>query len=302
MSASDVEFGRITILGLGLIGGSLARALKKRGAVREVVGWGHREASLQQGVQLGVIDSFSLDLAEAIRDADVVVISTPTLIAEQLLQKLADVGCTALITDVASVKGNLLRAAQRIYGEVPSNLVLGHPIAGSEKSGVTAAKAELFVNHKVILTPTATTSTTACEKIRRMWELTGAEVIAMPVEQHDAILASTSHLPHVLAYTLVDALAGQSEQRDIFRFAAGGFRDFTRIASSDPQMWHDIALANRDALLNSIDLFMTHLSQVRSAIEQQDGQALLQTFQRAKQARDDFAAMLVSNTTKNLEP
>lgn len=302
MSASDIEFGRITILGLGLIGGSLARALKKRGAVREVVGWGHREASLQQGVQLGVIDSFSLDIAEAIRDADVVVISTPTLIAEELLQKLADVGCKALITDVASVKGNLLRAAQLIYGEVPANLVLGHPIAGSEKSGVTAAKAELFVNHKVIITPTATTSPTACEKIRRMWELTGAEVIAMPVEQHDAILASTSHLPHVLAYTLVDALAGQSEQRDIFRFAAGGFRDFTRIASSDPQMWHDIALANRDALLNSIDLFTTHLAQVRAAIEQQDGKALLHTFQRAKQARDDFAAMLVSNTTKNLEP
>jgi len=302
MSAEGAEFGRITILGLGLIGGSLARALKKRGAVGEVVGWGHREASLQQGMQLGVIDRFSLDLAEAILDADVVVIATPTLISEDLLQQLANVGCKALITDVASVKGNLLRAAQRIFGEVPANLVLGHPIAGSEKSGVTAAKAELFVNHKVIITPTATTAADACEKIRRLWELTGADVVSMSVEQHDAILASTSHLPHVLAYTLVDALASQQSQRDIFRFAAGGFRDFTRIASSDPQMWHDIALANRDALLNSIDLFTAHLTEVRTAIEQQDGKTLLQTFQRAKQARDDFAAMLASNTTKNLEP
>lgn len=306
-AAEGAEFGRIAILGLGLIGGSLARALKKRGAVAEVAGWGHREASLQQGMQLGIIDRYSLDLGEAIRDADIVVIATPTLIAESLLQQLADVGCEALITDVASVKGNLLRAAQRIYGEAPPNLVLGHPIAGSEKSGVTAAKADLFVNHKVIITPTDTTAPIASEKIRRMWELTGAEVVSMPVEQHDAILASTSHLPHVLAYTLVDALAGASPhegqgQYDIFRFAAGGFRDFTRIASSDPQMWHDISLANRDAILSSIDLFTAHLAQVRSAVEQQDGEALLQTFQRAKQARDHFAAMLASNTTKNLEP
>ena len=293
MAASEgAEFGRVTVLGLGLIGGSLARALKKRGAVGEVVGWGHREASLQQGVELGVIDRFSLDLGEAIRDADIVVIATPTLIAEDLLQKLADVGCKALMTDVASVKGCLFRAAQRIFGEAPANLVLGHPIAGSEKSGVTAAKADLFVNHKVIITPTETTSPEAAEKIRRMWEVTGAEVVAMSVEQHDAILASTSHLPHVLAYTLVDALASSDASDDIFRCAAGGFRDFTRIASSDPVMWRDIAIANRTALLASIDAFGEHLSRLRAAVRDEDATALLDIFTRAKRARDEFAARL----------
>jgi len=301
--AAVTEFGRIAILGLGLIGGSLACALKSRGAVGEVVGWGHREASLRQGVELGVIDRYCLDLVEAIKGADVVVIATPTLVAEDMLEQLAPLlDAKTLITDVASVKGNLLRAAQRIFGHIPANLVLGHPIAGSEKNGVTAAKADLFVKHRVILTPTTQTDPAALSRIRRMWTLTGADVIDMAVDEHDAILACTSHLPHVLAYTLVDALAGQQSGTDIFRFAAGGFRDFTRIASSDPKMWHDIALANRDALLSSIDLFATDLARVRKAIAVQDSAALLQTFQRAKHARDVFALMLAQNTNKDLEP
>lgn len=301
--AAATEFGRIAILGLGLIGGSLACALKQQRAVGEIVGWGHRETSLVQGVRLGVIDRYSLDLAEAVRGADVVVIATPTLIAEDMLQQLAPLlDEKMLVTDVASVKGNLLRAAQRIFGRVPAQLVLGHPIAGSEKNGVTAAKADLFVRHRVILTPTAETDVAALARIRRMWTLAGADVIDMSVDEHDAILACTSHLPHVLAYTLVDALAAQDSGTDIFRFAAGGFRDFTRIASSDPTMWHDIVLANREALLNSIDLFTAHLAQVRAAIAQQQGAQLLQTFQRAKQARDVFATMLAQNTNKDLEP
>lgn len=287
------EFGRITILGLGLIGGSLAKALKKVGAVREVVGWGHREASLQAGVQLGVIDSYSLDLTAAISGADVVVIATPTLIAETMLAQLAPLfGGTTLITDVASVKGNLQRAAEKIHGAMPPNLVLGHPIAGSEQSGVAAAKADLFVDHRVILTPTERTSAAALERIKRMWLLTGADVSTMDVAEHDAILAATSHLPHVLAFTLVDALAGDPSQRDIFRYAAGGFRDFTRIAGSDPKMWHDIALANRPSLLAAIDRFSEHLSGLRTAIERGDGATMMASFERAKQARDQFSDLL----------
>ena len=286
-------FGRLVILGLGLIGGSLAKSLKARRAVREVVGWGHRESSLQTGQQLGVIDSYSLDLAAAVRGADVVVIATPTLIAEQMLAQLAPLlEPQTLITDVASVKGNLLRAAQRVFGAVPGNLVLGHPIAGSERSGVSAANGDLFLHHRVILTPTAETDAAALARIRAMWQLTGADVLEMAVEEHDRVLAATSHLPHVLAYALVDALAGDPAQRDIFRFAAGGFRDFTRIAASDPTMWRDIAIANRPALLAAIDQFSAHLEGLRTAIDRADGASIMATFSRAKEARDEFSELL----------
>jgi prephenate dehydrogenase len=295
------EFGRIAILGLGLIGGSLARALKKHGAVREVVAWGHREASLQTGVQLGIIDSYSLDLDTAVKGADVIVICTPTLTAETMLERLAPLfdGAT-LITDVASVKGNLQRVALRIHGSMPTNLVLGHPIAGSEQSGVAAAKEDLFIDHRVILTPDARTAPEALARIERMWRITGADVSTMSVEQHDAVLAATSHLPHLLAFALVDALAGEPEQRSIFRYAAGGFRDFTRIAGSDPKMWHDIALANSEALLATLDRVTAHIGTLRTAIEQGDSETLMASFARARQAREEFSEELRSRTQGNI--
>lgn len=295
------DFGRLTILGLGLIGGSLAKALKQKNAVREVVGWGHRELSLQKGIELGVIDRYSLDLAEAVKGADIVVIATPTLIAETMLQKLVPlVPASTIITDVASVKGNLLRAAQRAFGKEPANLVLAHPIAGSEQSGVSAAKADLFINHRVIVTPTECTSKSALEKIEAMWKITGAELSRLNVDDHDTILAATSHLPHIAAFALVDAFAGDPAQREIFKYAAGGFRDFTRIASSDPTMWRDIALANSPALLKSIDLFSEHLVQLRAAIAAGDSEKLLTTFTRAKQARDQFAEVLRQRATNQI--
>ena len=291
--AEEAEFGRLVILGLGLIGGSLAKALKARGAVAEVVGFGHREVSLRKGVELGVIDSYSLDLATAVADADVVVIATPTLVAETMLERLAPlVGPDTLITDVASVKGNLERTAQRVFGTLPPHLVLAHPIAGSEQSGVAAAKTDLFIGHRVVLTPAATTAAAAVNRIERMWALTGAEVVRMSVAEHDAMLAATSHLPHVLAFSLVDTLAGEPERAGILRFAAGGFRDFTRIAASDPQMWHDIALANRPALLAAIDQFSDGLAALRAAIDRGDGTSIMATFERAKRARDQFGEML----------
>ena len=242
-----------------------------------------------------MIDRYSLDLMEAISGAQMIVIATPTLIAADMLYQLSSVvDDDVIITDVASVKGNLLTAAKQAFGKIPENLVLAHPIAGSEKSGVEAAKADLFVNHRVIITPTAETNTDALLAVKQLWQSTGADVVEMPVEQHDTVLAATSHLPHVLAYALVDALAGGHSDRDnIFRFAAGGFRDFTRIASSDPVMWRDIALANSDAILKSIDLFSENLAQVRKAIVDGNKDELTTRFQRAKSARDQFSAMLV---------
>ena len=285
----------VVILGLGLIGGSLARALRRSGFSRRFVGYGHRETSLRRGVELGVIDDFTLDLEQAIGQADILVVCTPTLIAADVLRDILPRLAAAdgpVITDVASVKGSLRDAAIGAMGAMPPRLVLAHPIAGSERSGVEASDADLFVNHRVIVTPVEGNDPAALELVRAMWASTGAEVVDMAVDEHDAVLAATSHLPHVLAYALVDALAQSAASEDIFRFAAGGFRDFTRIASSDPAMWRDIAIANGPALLNSIDLFSEHLGRLRQAIAEGDAQSLFATFTRAKQARDDFAAIL----------
>jgi prephenate dehydrogenase len=218
-----------------------------------------------------------------------------------MLERLAPLfdGAT-LITDVASVKGNLQRAALRIHGAMPANLVLGHPIAGSEQSGVAAAKDDLFVDHRVILTPDVRTAPEALARIERMWRITGADVSTMSVEQHDAVLAATSHLPHLLAFALVDALAGEPEQRSIFRYAAGGFRDFTRIAGSDPKMWHDIALANSEALLAALDRVTSHIGTLRTAIESGDSEKLMASFTRARQAREEFSEELRSRTQGNI--
>ena len=288
--------GNIVIVGLGLIGGSLARALRRSGFCERFIGYGHREPSLLRGVELGVVDEFTLDLDEAIERADILVICTPTLTAskmlEQILPKLSDRSGGPIVTDVASVKGSLRDAAIEVAGAMPAQLVLAHPIAGSERSGVDASSADLFVDHRVILTPVAGNDAAAIELVRAMWKSAGADVVDMTVEQHDAVLAATSHLPHVLAYTLVDALSSCENSDEIFRCAAGGFRDFTRIASSDPLMWRDIALANKSALLDSIDLFSEHLQRLRAAVQNENAGELLDSFNRAKRARDEFAELL----------
>ena len=287
----------VVIMGLGLIGGSLARALREQGFCETLLGYGYRTPSLERGVELGVIDEYTLDLEEAVKRADILVLAAPTLVTAEILKQVLPLlkgdDSDPVITDVASVKGNLLEAAlEATGGEVPPRLVLAHPIAGSERSGVDASHAELFVDHRVILTPVEGNDAAAVDLVRRMWLATGAEVVDMEVADHDAVLAATSHLPHVLAYGLVDALAASDSSEDIFRFAAGGFRDFTRIASSDPVMWRDIALANRGALLEAIDSFREHLDGLREAIDRGDGDQLHNTFTRAKAARDEFAQIL----------
>ena len=297
---------QITVLALGLIGGSLAKALKENGFAKEVVAWGRRESTLKQGLELGVIDRYELDIDAAVRGADVVVVASPTLIAAEMIKQLVQtLPATTIITDVASVKGNLLVAAKNAQGEVPPNLVLGHPIAGSEKSGVSAANSELFINHRVILTPTQETDHKALGLVQAMWQSTGAEVVEMSVDEHDKVLAATSHLPHMLAYTLVDALTGNNkggEHEDILRFAAGGFRDFTRIASSDPTMWRDIALANKGALLKVMDQFTEQMTELRQAIAESDSDTIMASFTRAKSVRDQFARMLEDHKSEKSNP
>ena len=280
---------RLSIIGVGLIGGSLARALKAAGACGEVVGYGRNQEALQRALELGVIDRAATDIAAAVTDADVVVLCVPVGTMESLLRQLKPfLGPRTIITDVGSTKGSVVEAAKRVFGSLPARFIPGHPIAGTERSGVEASFAELYQKRRVILTPSNATDRDALETVRAMWQQAGAEVIDMLVTHHDEVLAATSHLPHMLAFTLVDTLARLEDHDDIFRFAAGGFRDFTRIASSNPQMWHDICLNNRDALLKMVQRFTSELNTLATAIDRGDSEAVLATFQRAKSARDAY--------------
>lgn len=284
---------KIVILGLGLIGGSLARALSERQVPCEIVAVGRNEALLQQALQDGSITSYTLDAQIACQDADVVVIAVPVLSIAAQLQQIAPVlPAHTIVTDVASVKQAVVDAVISVFGKVPATFIPGHPIAGSEQSSYTAAKAGLFVNRKVILTPLADTDPDALSLVRELWELCGAEVLQMSVSHHDEVLAATSHLPHLLAYALVDTLSQQGESEDIFRYAAGGFRDFTRIASSDPVMWRDIFLTNGVATVAILDKYVDDLQRLRKALLEQDATLLFDTFQRAKQSRDRFMHQL----------
>jgi prephenate dehydrogenase len=280
---------RLAVIGVGLIGGSLARALREAGEVGEVVGCGRHRANLQRAVELGVIDRFTQAPASAVDGADMVFIAVPLGAMAGVFSAIKEALATdAVITDGGSVKGSVVRDAQRVFGELPPNLVPGHPIAGTENSGVEASFSGLYQNRRIILTPLPNTAGSAIDKVERMWRLCGARITRMDVAHHDRILAATSHLPHMLAFSLVDALARMDENEEIFRYAAGGFRDFTRIASSNPVMWRDICLANREALRVMLKRFADELHGLADALDEQDGESLLAIFERAKAARDSY--------------
>ena len=282
---------RLTVIGVGLIGGSLARALRSAKAVGEIVGCGRNPENLERAVALGVIDRYSIDPAAAVRNADMVVVAVTLGATGKVFQSIAGaLRSDAIVTDVGSTKRTVVGAARAALRQSFPRFVPGHPIAGTEFSGVEASFAELFRDRRVILTPVAETEAAATKAVQTMWELTGARVVCLGVEHHDEVLAATSHLPHVLAYSLVDCLAGMSDSGEIFEFAAGGFRDFTRIASSNPEMWRDIALENREALLGACDRFEATLSTLRGALANKDGDALHKIFARAKRARDRYNA------------
>jgi cyclohexadieny/prephenate dehydrogenase / 3-phosphoshikimate 1-carboxyvinyltransferase len=287
------KLGRLVVIGLGLIGGSFAKGLRERDLFREVIGVDLDPESRRLAVDLGVVDRCEVDLLAACQGADVIQLAVPILAMEKLLSELAklDLG-TAVLTDVGSAKGNVVRAARLAFTGKDVRFVPGHPIAGSEQSGVEASNAQLFRRHKVILTPCEQSDTPALELVDALWRELGADVEHMEVEHHDQVLAATSHLPHLLAFTLVDSLAKRSENLEIFRYAAGGFRDFTRIAGSDPVMWHDIFLANREAVLRTLDVFRDDLDALRDAVDAGDGHQLLGVFTRARVAREHFGKIL----------
>ena len=283
------SLGRLAVIGVGLIGGSLARALRAAGRVDEVVGCGRGKDNLEQAVALGVIDRYTHDVGEAVCDSDLVFLAVPLGAMRGAFEALRKtVPAHALITDGGSAKGSVVADCRQAAPELLARFVPGHPIAGTENNGVAASFAELYQGRRVILTPLQENSPHAVAQVRAMWEACGAEVTEMSVEHHDEVLAATSHLPHMLAFGLVDMLARLKENDEIFRYAAGGFRDFTRIASSNPVMWRDICIANRAALSPMLAAFAEEMRQLADSIAGADADELLNIFERAKAARDRY--------------
>ncbi len=284
-------FKKLCIIGVGLMGGSIACAARKQNLCQSIVGLGRESGrkNLQLAKKLGVIDKFYVDAHSAVENADLVIIATPVGSFENIFSDLKPHWSDkAIYSDAGSTKLSVITAAKNIFGTVPDNFVPAHPIAGAEQSGVSAAKADLFNNKRLILTPLKGTSESAVDKMRLFWQRIGSSVSIMDVEHHDAVLAATSHLPHILAYALVDLLGKTDEQVEIFKYAAGGFKDFTRIASSDPTMWMDICTANRDKLIPLIKQYQMELDQMMAMLEANDSQLLFETFTNAKQARQRF--------------
>lgn len=277
---------RLAIVGVGLIGGSLARALRRAGWCREIVGSGRQLEMLQLAVKLGVIDRFDMDISVAVAGADVVVVATPLAVMPAVFDHVQRGAPDAVVTDVGSVKQSVVRAAQRVYGKESPRFVPGHPIAGTEHSGVAASFATLFEGKRVILTPLPSTQAQALHTVMQMWLQTGATVEQLDAARHDEILAATSHLPHVLAYALMNCLHELDGTGQVFNYAGSSFRDVTRIAASDPALWRDIWQANRDMLLQMVDRYAATLTNLRRAIRDHDVERAMEMLTHGKALRD----------------
>jgi prephenate dehydrogenase len=280
---------RMAVIGVGLIGGSLARVLREKNEVNEIIGVGRSEANLRKAVELGVIDSYSQDPCVGVLGADLVFLAIPVCSITRVLATIAPFlspGC--VVTDGGSVKGEIVASCESLMPHGTS-FIGAHPIAGTEKSGVTASFTTLYEGKRCIVTPTANSDKNALEKVVRMWETAGSEVVLMDTHKHDRVVAAISHLPHMVAYALVNAVDGYDRlDESILKYSAGGFRDFTRIASSDPVMWRDIALMNREGIIEMMDLFNKYFMQLHSLLENADGPGLEDFFTRSKQSRDSI--------------
>jgi prephenate dehydrogenase len=283
---------KIVIFGVGLIGGSVALALKKAGATPKIVGVGRNIENLKTAIDLGVIDEAESNIAKAVADADLVLISTPVAQTPKILEAIIPhLNENTVVTDAGSTKSEIYAYVKNASKQATnpqlflSKFVGGHPIAGAEKSGVTAAKADLFIGKNVVLTPTENTSSEAIKLVREFWQSTGANVIEMTAQEHDQIFAAVSHLPHLLAFALVSDLANRPNAKQLFDFAASGFRDFTRIAGSSPEMWRDISLANKTALLSELEAYQAEISALQHLLKNEDSLGLQTMFEHASQAR-----------------
>ena len=277
---------KVIIFGVGLIGGSFALALRKAGAVSEVVGFGRSTATLEQARQLGILDRIGQDVDAEVGDADLILLATPVGQMAELMGRIAPhLGTHTLITDGGSTKCDVVAAARVSLGNKLAQFVPAHPIAGGEKSGAGAAQADLYQGKKVVLTPLAENSKASVESVRRAWELCGAAVSELTPQQHDEVFAAVSHLPHLLSFALVHDIAQRDNREQLLSFAASGFRDFTRIAASSPEMWRDICMANREALLRELLQYASELHGLYEALEQGDTAKLEEVFSEARTVR-----------------
>jgi prephenate dehydrogenase len=279
-------FRKVVIFGVGLIGGSFSLALRKAGAAGEVVGFGRSAATLEQAKQLGILDRIGDDVAREVCDADLVLLATPVAQMPDIFTRIAPhLGAHTLVTDGGSTKGDVVAAARANLGNKISQFVPAHPIAGAEKSGAAAAQADLYQGKKVVLTPLSENSKDSVARMRKAWELCGANVSELTAEQHDTVFAAVSHLPHLLSFALVHDLAQRDNRDLLLSFAASGFRDFTRIAASSPEMWRDICLANRDALKRELRQYADELYVLHQALENNDAAKLEEIFSLAREVR-----------------
>jgi prephenate dehydrogenase len=282
-------FNKITIFGVGLIGGSFALSLKNAGMVRQIAGVGRSVASLVRAKELGIVDTFHTSVAEAVCDADLVLIAAPVAQTEAILASVKPhLQAGTVVTDAGSTKMDVVNAARRALGEKIGQFVPGHPIAGREQNGPEAAIVDLYAGKKVVLTPLPENTQEDVNKVAQAWQRCGAIIHWLTAEEHDKVFAAVSHLPHLLAYALVDDVARKPHADLLFQYAASGFRDFTRIAGSSPEMWRDISLANQTALLQELDSYLAQLHQLRTYLAAGDGKALEHVFANAQSARHNW--------------
>lgn len=293
MEAGLPEFGKVVIFGTGLIGGSFSLALKEAGAVEEVVGFGRTPGTLKAAQELGVIDRAGINPAHEMGDADLVLVATPVAQMPEIFERIVPyLGPDTIVTDGGSTKGDVVAAARAAFRGHIGKFVPAHPIAGAENSGPAAARWDLYQGKKVVVTPLPENNDERLDRVKRAWALCGADIYELTPEMHDQVFAAVSHLPHLLSFALVHELATRQDADLFFTFAASGFRDFTRIAASNPEMWRDISLANRDALLEELRCYQAALEKMRGALEAKDGRELEEMFGLAATARRAWGACL----------